>query len=86
MPNGDGINWKLLQEWFEARAEVIADRAADKAVDRGRREMKELLEISSSACPGYRHAQTFARCLWLVVGATVVAIFGAVVAFAKATW
>ena len=85
MPNGDGINWQLLQNWFEARAEVIADKAADKAVEKGRRDMVELVSIHSVACDGRKHAANFGRLLWIIVGSAVVATFGAAVAIVKAS-
>ena len=86
MPNGDGINWQLLQNWFEARAEVIADKAADKAVEKGRRDMVELVAIHDLACDGRKHAANFGRLMWIVIGSAVVAMFGAIVAMAKSSF
>ena len=81
MENGEIIN--LLQQWFEARAENIADAAADKAMEKSERRTADLIRIHKEACSGAHHAENFSRCFWVLLTALIGAAVLTAVAIAR---
>jgi hypothetical protein len=68
---------QLLESWFEAKAELIANAAAKAAVG----EFKEHCKEVRAGCPGFKLAKSFNRLAGIAIGAAVTAVVAAVFAW-----